>query len=162
MRMTVNEANRLAQQLKAEHDRLLEEERNVQTYSHTEGEEPFIPKYDFAEMAKKRDEINGKIQKIRHAVSLFNVSEQISAENITVDQALVRIAMLSAEKRRLDHMVMIPEVNREGSYRTPEIVHCNFDMQQVELRREAVTMELNQLRAALDLVNLTRVIDIDL
>ena len=156
MQMTLTEANRKAQQLRLDAARILSEEENIRTYAHSEGEKPLPQAYDFARL----NAINNKVARIRHAVSLFNVTHQVSGMEMTIDEALVRISMLSEMKRRLDQMAVIPEVERHGSYRVVEFVHRNFDVDEVRAEAERITDELNRLRAALDLTNLTSTIEI--
>ena len=160
MQMTLTEANRKAQQLRLEAARILSEEENIRTYAHSEGEKPLPQAYDFAATQARLNAINNKVARIRHAVSLFNVTHQVSGMEMTIDEALVRISMLSEMKRRLDQMAVIPEVERHGSYRVVEFVHRNFDVDEVRAEAERITDELNRLRAALDLTNLTSTIEI--
>ena len=160
MQMTLTEANRKAQQLRLEAARILSEEENTRTYAHSEGEQPMPQKYDFAATQARLSAINDRVARIRHAVSLFNVTHQVSGMELTIDEALVRISMLSEMKRRLDQMAVIPEVERHGSYRVVEFVHRNFDVDEVRAEAERITDELNRLRAALDLTNLTSTIEI--
>lgn len=161
MKVTISEANRKAQQLKLEYTRILNEEKSVKTYAHGEGEQPIIQDYDFNGTQNRLRVLNDRIAWIRHAVNQFNVSTKVQGLNITVDEALVRISMLSGMKKRLDEMLLIPEVTRENNYRAVEIVHRNFDPAEVQAEADEVTDELNRLRAALDLTNLTSTIDID-
>lgn len=162
MQITINEANRKAKQLKIDYARIRKEEDNTYTYAHSEGEKPIIQTYDFAKTQTQLKAINEQIAKIRHAVSLFNVTSKVQGMDITVDEALVRISMLSDMKKRLDAMLLIPEVRRDNNFRTVDIIHRNFNPDDVQAEANAVTDELNQLRAALDLTNLTSTIEIDL
>ena len=82
--------------------------------------------------------------------------------DITVDEALVRISMLSDMKKRLDAMLLIPDVRRDNNFHTVDIIHRNFNPDNVQTEANAVTDELNRLRAALDLTNLTSTIEVDL
>ena len=70
--------------------------------------------------------------------------------------------MLSGMKKRLDEMMLIPEVERLNNFRTVDIIHRNFDPDEVQKEADQVTNELNRMRAALDLTNLVSTIDIDL
>ena len=162
MKLTLAEANRKAQQLKLECSRILREEENTCTYAHGEGEEPLPQNYSFSSTQKRLKALHEKIARIRHAVSLYNVTHMVSGMGITIDEALVRIAMLSETKRRLDEMCLIPEIERRSQYRTVDIVHRNFNVDEVRAEAERVTDELNRLRAALDLTNLTSMIEVDL
>lgn len=161
MKVTINEANRKAQQLKLEYERVLKEEGNIRTYAHSEGEEAIIQEYDFEETQQRLKSLNDRIAKIRHAVSQFNVSNHVQGMDITVDEALVRITMLSSMKKRLDEMMLIPEVERSNTFRTVDIIHRNFDIEEVQKEADRITDELNRMRAALDLTNLVSTIDID-
>ncbi len=162
MQITINEANRKAKQLKIDYTRIRKEEDNTYTYAHSEGEKPIIQTYDFVKTQAQLKAINEQIAKIRHAVSLFNVTNKVQGMDITVDEALVRISMLSDIKKRLDAMLLIPDVRRDNNFHTVDIIHRNFNPDDVQAEANAVTDELNRLRAALDLTNLTSTIEVDL
>ena len=58
-------------------------------------------------------------------------------------------------------MMLIPEVERSNTFRTVDIIHRNFDIEEVQEEADRITDELNRMRAALDLTNLVSTIDID-
>lgn len=162
MKMTITAANREIKRLKDELSRIKEEELSSRVITHSEGEEPIQVTYDFQATQARIDEINQKIVKIRHAVNLFNVNYVIPSVGLTVDAVLIRVAMMSEEKKKLQEMLRIQEVSRQASYRSVEISHRNFDKAQVEDRFRHLSDDLERMWAELDLVNLTETIDVDI
>ena len=163
MKVTINEANRKVQQLREEISRIRSEEQETMTYAHSEGEDPFPLAYDFVKTQKELDKLNAEILKIRHAVSQFNVNAVVPrTSGKTVDSVLIAIAMLNEKRQKLSNMLRIPEVRRENGYHNTEIIHRNFDNAAVQEEYDDVLNELNQLRAALDLFNLTEFVEIDI
>ena len=162
MKMTIVEANRLAKQFSEEIKRLEAEEANVRVYAHSEGEQPVIQKYDFRGTQDRITALQGKVTKIRHRVNSFNITSKINGMDMTVDEALIRISFLSNKLKKLADMKGIQAVYRKSTYSSVEIVHRNFDLDEVIAEWESVLKELNQLRAALDLTNLTETIEVDI
>lgn len=161
MKMTITEANRYVQQLKDEVSRIKEAEAETRTYEHTEGEAAYPQKYDFVDTQRQLGELNRKILMVRHAISVFNVQTIVPAFDMTIDSALVYIAMLSEQKKKLDEMKRMQPISRKNNYHNIQIVHRNFDQKEVQDESEKVVLKLNKLRAALDLVNLTSTIEVD-
>lgn len=162
MKMTITAANREIKRLKEELSRIQEEELCCQVITHSEGEAQIPVAYDFLATQAKIDGINERIMKIRHAVNVFNVNHILPGAGMTIDAVLIRVAMMSEEKKKLQGMLRIQEVSRKPSYNSVEISHRNFDKTQVEDRFRRVSDELEKMWAELDLANLTEEIEVDI
>lgn len=157
-------ANKQIRALKEELESLLYDERSAMTYTHSANEEPVIEAYDFKETQEKLAAINHKILAIRHGVNQFNVSTVVPGFDLTIDQALVKMAMLNEEKSKLARMKNVRSKVRNSGFRSeaPEYTIRNYDADEVAKRYDDVSKELAELQMALDRVNLTETFDVDI
>ena len=161
MQMTIVEANKYARQLTEEVARIEKEEASASVLRYSEGEEPIPQEYDFAKTQSRIADLNEKIARIRHAVNRFNAETVVAGYPFTVDEALVRISMMAGELKKLADMKNLPSVSRKAGYSNVEIARRNFDIDEVLKKWSDTTREINRLRAALDLTNLTSTIEIE-
>ena len=164
MKLTSDTANKTIKNLQAEMDAVLAYESQSRTYSHGPTENPIVPAYDFNETETKLDAIRGKIAVLKHAVNRFNMETIVPGLNITVDEALGRMAWLHSQKKRLYNMLQIPETGRQRAYggREPDITHRNFDPVPVKARYDEVCQELMDVQQAINIANLTVTFEVDL
>ena len=162
--MSLDSANKTVKLLKAEQSRILEEERNNNTYSYFLGEEIYAPNYDFASTQEKLSRISDAIIKIKVAVRKYN-TEHILKDNMTVDEAILRLAFLSKEKEKYDNMRKIaPKTRVNGSYRSSSVSEyrvANFSIEEVQARYVKVYEEVVTLQDSINAFNLLNIIDVD-
>ena len=165
LKLNSDTANKTIKNLQTEIDSILSNERRDSTYSHAVGETPSVPTwYNFADTQKRLSELRNKIGVLRHAINQFNVNTKIDGFNMTVDEALYRMHLLNAEKKRLHEMLDIPEVTRTRNFgsREADIVHRNFDIDSVRAEYDSVTAELMAIQQAINIANLTCTFDVDI
>lgn len=164
MKMSLDSANKTVKLLKAEQSRILEEEHNNNTYSYFLGEEIYAPDYDFASTQEKLSRISDAIIKIKVAVRKYN-TEHILKDNMTVDEAILRLAFLSKEKEKYDNMRKIaPKTRVNGSYRSSSVSEyrvANFSIEEVQARYVKVYEEVVTLQDSINAFNLLNIIDVD-
>ena len=105
MFMTSAESSKLLRKLKAEYDAMLNKERHSCTFLASVGEDPesVRPQYDYTETKRQLNALSLQIRKLKHAVNLFNTATVIPEYGVTVDEMLVLIPQLSAEKAKAVH-----------------------------------------------------------
>ena len=106
------------------------------------------------------------LRKVKHAVNNFNVSHALPGfEGLTVDQALVMIPQLRARKMTLEEMVSrLPRERVEMGIRSGNIIDyvlTNYDHAEVERKYNELSDELAELQLALDTLNTTETMEID-
>lgn len=165
MVLNCDAANKMVKSLNADLEKLIKEEENNHKYSYTPGETDYeIPSYNLKEVSAKMDTINQKIIKLKHAINVFNTSTVVDGFGFTVDEALVRLAILNKRRNTLSEMRSMPEISRNISYRQsePEIVKPNFSLAEAEEMYQKVNMEVIALQQALNRTNLLKTFEIDI
>ena len=163
MLYTSAEAAKLLREKKEEYDALLAKEELVETYVMSLGEkaEDARPEYDYAAVQEKLRLLEGQIRTIKHAISAFNIKQEVPGLGMTIDQLLVYIPQLTAMKRKYDKMrARLPKqrVGNEGylvSTNVVEYTYANYDIEEAEKDYAFVAGELAKAQTALDLVNST-------
>lgn len=170
-RMNSAYANKLLKQLDDDKSFYLNKEASSCTYIVALGEEPVVPDYDYSETAKTIDEIDSKIQAIKHAINLANVNQTIDVQGkkYSVDTVLVRMAQLNKRKNVLERMrKQMPKERQESrgylSNRTnvPEYKYINYDLDLIKSEFERISVEIMAMQIALDKHNQTFEFDVEI
>lgn len=164
MKLNSDTANKLIKNYTAEISALWEAESRNSMYSYSVGEEPVIPAYSFAETQTQIHAFQAKILKLRHAVSVFNSGKTLPEYGCTLDEAIGRMSLLNAEKKRLYDLLQIPEKQRSRSYgsREADITCRNFDAAEVRAAYDKVVQDLMEIQQAINIANLTETFEVDL
>lgn len=104
MQLTSAMANKIIKKLHDENGALLQSEAKDKTTTYAAGETPIESVYSFVATHKKLWENNRKICLLRHAISKFNLETKLNVlgcTDMTIDQALVKMRMLTEDKSRL-------------------------------------------------------------
>ena len=106
------------------------------------------------------------IRAIKHAINVFNLTQEIPETGMTIDQALVYIPQLSQRKQKLSEMKQQQKKKRDEGYQTNshfiEYIYTNYDPDQAAADYNKVADELARIQNALDLINNTVPFDIEL
>jgi len=168
--MTSAYANKMLRRLSEDKEFYRRKEAEGCTYVATIEEEPVIPEYDYAKTAALIEEIDEKIVKIKHAINLANLTNEIEVGDVrmTADQILIRMAQLNKRKSILDMMRKMEPQSRVGTvnYSTrrpvPEYRYINYDLETVKADYDRIDAQLYQMQLALDKYNQTIEFDVDL
>ena len=162
MKLTSAKANKLLKQMNEEYEALLEEEKNTSTFLAAMGEDPSALKPDYSyELTKNRIiKLETEICRLKHAINIFNTTHKPEGFDMTVDEALIYIAMLSKKTAKLAEMKNRLPKAREISdiYSVNGIIdyrYINYDRQAVKTDYELAYEELSRLQIALDVLNNT-------
>ena len=169
MKMTSAQAAKLLRQLDDEYRTLIRHEDNTRTFiaAISEDVESVRPEYSYTDTKKQLDEITAKIRKVKHAINIFNSTTIIPGFDMTIDEMLVYLPQLSARASRLSAMKdMLPKERVPGGYGgSSQIIdyrYANFDIAEAKEDYAALTDELAKAQTALDLVNSTAELDIEI
>lgn len=164
MKTTSAYANKLIKGYLEELSALDNLERETCTTTYGVNETPIESDYDFLAMQVKIDSLNDKIAKFRHAVNVFNTTTMLDDLGYTIDEALVRMAMLSEKKQRLSRMKAIRELSRRsgGYHNDAELTKRNFDAADAEAEYQKTADELTKLQLALDKANMSIEFEVEL
>lgn len=164
--MTSAAANKWIKTLEDEKAYYLTLEANASTYTLAEGEPEEKPDYDYCEVSKKIEELDYKIQRIRHAVNVFNTTTKLPELDLTVDEALVKMAQLNNRKAQLDIMRKKLPKSRVNSFlnRTKTVIeyeYTNYDIEQVKKDYNRIHEEIMKIQLALDICNQTKTFSVN-
>ena len=168
MKYTSAEAGKMVKKLEVEIRKVLleEEKSSVFNAASTENPEELRPEYDFKKTQKKLEALQEMLRKTKHAINEFNVSHSLPGfDGLTVDQALVYIPMLTERKKTLFYMsTRLPRErvgSRFGSGNIIDYAISNFDKKEAEEKYEEVSELLSKMQLALDTVNTSETMEID-
>lgn len=169
MRVTSAEAAKILKKLNEEHTFLLSIETQSREFLAAMGEdvESVRPAYDYTETQVRLDKLEKDIRTIRHAINVFNLTHEVPGFGMTVDQMLVYLPQLTARRNKLYLMKnRLPKVRETASgFGTNKLIdynYANYDIAQAEKDCTETETLLAKAQTALDLLNTTEMMEIDL
>lgn len=164
--LTPASTNKLLKQFKEKLNYLYGKEQKLSSYILITGEEPVKPDYDLEAFRKNIGSIMDNTLILKHAVNTFNTSTLVGQTGLTVDQVLVKMAMLNREKEKMDAMRRVPAKEVRTSMRSNnahvEYDVANFSPEMAERYYQQFDKEITALQLALDCLNNTASIKVDL
>lgn len=156
----------LLKTLESKRDSIVSREKKAANFALASGEKiaEVKPHYDFRKTQDEITSLNKKIRKVKHAINTFNVSHAVPGfEDMTIDQVLVYLPQLTERVNKLRTMAEALPRERIESFRVNivEYMIANYDIEDVEKEYDKARAELNALQLALDSVNSTEKMEID-
>lgn len=167
MKLTSAEANKLLRSLNEEHETLINIEDNAKTFvaATIENIEDVRPEYDYADTRAKLMDVEARIRRVKHAINVFNSTTIVPGFDMTIDEMLVYIPQLTQRKWRLASMANMLPKNRERSQGQSGVIdyrYANYDVHEAGVDAKAASDLLAKAQTALDLVNTTQTMEIDI
>ena len=169
MKLTSAEAAKALQKLNNDLQALLVKEQKSNTFLAAVGEdtESVRPEYDYADVQAQIAALQQKIRTLKHAVNLFNCTHTVPGFDMTVDQMLIYLPQLNANCRKLSEMRdRLPRERQVIFGKTnPNLIdylYTNYDVAAADADYAACADTLARAQLALDRVNQTETMDVDL
>lgn len=168
MKYTSAEAAKILRQLNEDYSALLRIESQSMDFvaALNEDVESVRPEYNYEETQKKLGVLEDKIRIVKHAINVFNATHIIPEFDMTIDQMLIYLPQLSQRKDKLYMMKnRLPKVREKSSYSGSNIIDyriVNYDIKAAEADYNEIAALLSKAQTALDVVNNTETMDIDL
>ena len=169
MKYTSAEENQLLKSIEGRIADLERKEELTSSFQVASGEdvESLRPKYDFTATQKELAALEAKQRIVKHAINTFNLTHTLPGfDGLTIDQALVYIPQLTARIRKLRSMAgVLPKqriVDRYSNAAFVDYAVCNYDIEAAEQAYIETKDLLAAIHVALDTVNTTETMDIDL
>ncbi len=145
---------------------ILGAERRDKTYRCSANEEPEAPAYDYRATRDEVAAIDAEVLAVRHALHLFNNSAVLPTCGLTIDEALIKLAMMNKELAILGQMRGVPAKSRLSASRWDssgcvEYEYANFDPAEAERDYLAVSARIAELQLEIDLANQTSTFEVD-
>lgn len=165
---TSAEAAKLLRKLNQERNNLLAQESKTATFvaALEEDESRIRPDYNYAEMQGQLLDVEARIRKVKHAVNIFNTTHTVPGFDLTIDEMLVYIPQLKARAEKLQ--AMQERLPRErctdgyGSNNFIEYTVANYNPEDARKDFQIVSDELSRAQLALDRINMTETMKIEL
>lgn len=167
--VTSAEASKMLKKCLDERNIVLANERQCCVFNATLAEdvESVRPSYDYEVTQKVLEDFDKKIRIIKHALNCFNSTQIVAETGMTIDQVLVYIPQLSAMRDRLYRMQdRLPKqrslADGVGSITVIDYCYTNYSVEKAKEDYIRVSDELRQIQTALDVVNTTVTMEIEL
>lgn len=169
MKMTSAQAAKLLRQWNESLKALQRREENTKTFLASLGEdiESVRPEYDYTAMQAEQAAIEANISKLKHTLNVFNTTTVIPEFEMTIDQMLIYLPQLTNRLEKLSRMKeLLPKQRENALYsRNSAIIdyrYANYDIQTVEKDYEVLAETLAKAQTALDYINNTVLLEVDL
>lgn len=168
MVITPDGAQKLIKKLEEKKNTLNSEMNRQSTFvvAVSEGDiEELRPKFSFDNTVKDINEINEKILKIKHARNKFNVETLLPDIGLTIDQALIKMAILNREYSTYSSMGNKMEKERLSSVMRAtadiEYRYTNYDIAKAAEIGNEMYNKIFEIQEKLNLVNSTYTFEVD-
>lgn len=169
MKYTSSEANKLLRKLNSDYRNLIRNESQSRTFLAATGEDPesVRPLYDYEKTKEELAAFAAKITMVKHALNVFNSTTKVDGFDMTIDEMLVVLPMISERVRTLDSMRSeLPKARERtfgsGTNAVIDYRYVNYDIDKAAADYDREYAKLTAMQNALDIVNNTKTMDIDI
>lgn len=164
MLLTPDGVRSLLQRLQTEKESLMKDIDQLSVFDAavTEDVESVRPEFSLLETMGKIAEIDERVLQIRHARNIFNATTMVGNTGLTVDEVLIRMAVLSRMMNTLSFLANRQNKRRKMASGSKEIeyTYANYNIDDAKKIYNNSESELSELREKLDYLNATQTFEI--
>lgn len=166
IKLTSDEAQKLISKLKSKESDLIQNMSDLSTFvaAIVEDVEELRPKFDYMGAVNEIESLDRKIMKIQHAKNVFNSTTTLTGMDLTIDEALVRMAHLNKMYNTYHRMSQKQEKERCNSgLRNKEIEYSytNYRVEDAKKMADEFLDEIHAIQKVLNYVNSTVTFEVD-
>lgn len=159
MTITPDGAQKLIHSLEEERKQIVDKMKGLATFvvAVSEGNpEGLRPEFDFAATVKEIHKVDESIRKIKHARNIFNTTTFLPEEDITVDEALILMAMLNKNYGYYMELGKRQPKERNRTFGGEiEYTYVNYDIQEAKKYGKDMYERILEIQSKLNLINST-------
>lgn len=162
MLLTSAEANKRLRKLNEEMTALELKESKAAVFNAAMGEdeEKIRPEYSFDETQEQLESLRNQIISLKHRISGFNLRTKVEGYDLTIDEALTLLPMLTERRKTLSKMASRLPRERASSYgfgsnAVIDYTIANYDIASVQEAYDDLNDKVAALQNALDVTNST-------
>ncbi|HIT05996.1 MAG TPA: hypothetical protein IAB53_05055 [Candidatus Scybalocola faecipullorum] len=166
MKITPDGAQKMIHSLENQRRQLVEKMNELSTFivAVSEGNpEDLRPEFNFTDTVNEIKMIDEKIMKIKHARNVFNTTTYLPDEQMTIDEALIMMAVLNNNYKYYTKLGNAQKKRRNMSSYANEIeyIYTNYDIGEAKNCGKSMYDKMLEIQSKLNLVNTTYTFEID-
>ena len=166
MKITPDGAQKMIHSLETQRRQLVEKKNELSTFivAVSEGNpEDLRPEFNFTDTVNEIKMIDEKIMKIKHARNVFNTTTYLPDEQMTIDEALIMMAVLNNNYKYYTKLGNAQKKRRNMSSYANEIeyIYTNYDIGEAKNCGKSMYDKMLEIQSKLNLVNTTYTFEID-
>ena len=166
MKITPDGAQKMIHSLENQRRQLVEKMNELSTFivAVSEGNpEDLRPEFNFTDTVNEIKMIDEKILKIKHARNVFNTTTYLPDEQMTIDEALIMMAVLNNNYKYYTKLGNAQKKRRNMSSYANEIeyIYTNYDIGEAKNCGKSMYDKMLEIQSKLNLVNTTYTFEID-
>ena len=166
MKITPDGAQKMIHSLENQRRQLVEKMNELSTFivAVSEGNpEDLRPEFNFTDTVNEIKMIDEKIMKIKHARNVFNTTTYLPDEQMTIDEALIMMAVLNNNYKYYTKLGNAQKKRRNMSSYANEIeyIYTNYDIGEAKNCGKSMYDKMLEIQSKLNLVNTSYTFEID-
>lgn len=167
MLVTSAKASKMIKDLNSQIQQLQEIDKKSSVFLCAMGEDPETvrPEYDFIKISDEINKLQFKVRKLKHALNMFNTTTPLTNFPMTIDEALIFMPQLTADKIRLEKMTTrLPKERRAERYgaNIVDYEYANYDIDKAKQVLEETRKILYDLQLDLNDINTSVQFEVDI
>lgn len=155
MKITIKEAMKKISFLEQRINNLLQEERQNSYVEYINEADKELPSYNMEEVSQELESLQEEILKLRKAINEANQKTLIGIENLTISDALIKLAQLNKNAQRFEELASYKQKARRASLgENLEWIERIYDVKEAQAKHLQILEKIYALQTALDKANI--------